>query len=124
MTGFIALCLFLGGCVIGAITHKLLSSRSGTASRLSQNLDNVSQEFADYQDKVNTHFHETAELVHNLTQNYAAVHQKLAQGAQELSRSSLPPITVKQEEPKSLENQSTDDKITAPRDYPEPETQN
>ena len=122
MTGFIAVCLFAVGCCVGALTHKLFTSNAGTASRLTKNLDSVSQEFAEYQDKVDAHFKETAELVHDLTQNYAAVHQKLAIGAQDLSRSSLPPLTSETlDQQKLIEDQGTIVPPSVPRDYPEQE---
>lgn len=121
MTGFIAVCLFATGCCVGALIHKLFTSNAGTASRLSKNLDNVSQDFAEYQDKVDSHFKETAELVHNLTQNYAAVHQKLASGAQELSRASLIPLTAETLESQHKLESDTETELSVPRDYPEPE---
>lgn len=120
MTGFIAVCIFAVGCLVGALIHKLVSSRTGTASKLSRDLDHVSQDFADYQDKVNAHFQETAELVHNLTQNYVAVHQKLAVGAQELSRSSLKSLAA--EAVRSEKNAPLPEKLSAPIDYAEPES--
>ena len=121
MTGFIAVCLFAAGCCVGALIHKLFTNNAGTASRLSKNLDNVSQEFAEYQDKVDAHFKETAELVHNLTQNYAAVHQKLSTGAQDLSRASLIPLSAETLESQYKLENKTDVPPSAPRDYPEPE---
>ena len=117
MTGFIAVCLFAAGCFVGALMHKLISSSSGTTSRLSKNLDNVSQDFAEYQDKVDAHFKETADLVHSLTQNYAAVHQKLATGALELSRASFTSLAT--EAARSEEKAPIPEQLSAPIDYPE-----
>lgn len=117
MTGLIAVCIFAAGCIVGALIHKLISNSSGTASKLSKDLDHVSQDFADYQDKVNAHFKETADLVHNLTQNYVAVHQKLASGAQELSRSSFKSLAA--EAAKSEKDAPLPQKLSAPIDYPE-----
>lgn len=123
MSGFLGVSLFALGCFVGAIVHKLFTSNAGTASRLSSDLDSVSQEFADYQDKVDAHFKETAELVQNLTQNYVAVHQKLSAGAQHLSRSSIAPLTsVADSAQKALENpKESEQQPSAPIDYPERE---
>lgn len=119
MTGFFAVCLFLVGCVIGAVGHKFFSSNAGSNSKLSKNLDDVSRDFAEYQDKVDAHFKETAELVHNLTQNYVAVHQKLSSGAQLLSRSSLIPLTHETMSGSSVVDTQTAEEPIAPRDYSE-----
>lgn len=124
MSGFLAVSLFALGCVVGAIAHKLFTSNAGTASRLSNDLDSVSQEFADYQDKVDAHFRETADLVQTLTQNYAAVHQKLSDGAQKLSRSSITPLTAAADSAqKTLETSDEEESLpSAPIDYPERES--
>lgn len=122
MDGFIAVSLFALGCIVGAIAHKLFTSNAGTASKLSNNLDNVSKEFADYQDKVDSHFKETAELVQTLTQNYVAVHQKLSTGAQHLSRSSIAPLgSIPEGNQGVLEDQTSTGAPSAPIDYPERE---
>ena len=116
MSGLIGAGLFIAGCIIGAIFHKLFSSNRGTASQLSKNLDSVSGELADYQDQVDAHFKRTAELVQSMTQSYADVHHELARGAQVLSRASLPPLNGAKPQEKLTPPAS--EAMHAPRDYP------
>lgn len=75
------------GLVAGSVLNRQLGSsgagllRSREAQR---QLDAMRQEQQHYRDQVTGHFQRTAELVNELTANYRAVHNHLAQGARDL----------------------------------------
>jgi len=78
----------VAGIAIGLLWNRLVggsSSRGLLRSREAQRqLDVMRQEQQHYRDQVSAHFQRTAELVNELTSNYRAVHNHLAQGARDL----------------------------------------
>lgn len=76
------------GIVAGALLARWLGPSLGgglLGQRESQRaIDTLRQEQQHYRDQVAGHFQRTAELVNELTSNYRAVHNHLAQGAAEL----------------------------------------
>ena len=127
MNGFFTIVIFFAGCLVGGLVHRIFSKNAGTNQKLSQNLNNVSSEFAEYQDKVDDHFKATSELVQQMTQSYAAVHQHLSDGAQHLSRASLTPLANAASEAQAQllaqAEASDDEHLKQPRDYSEDSSQ-
>ena len=81
--------LILGGLIGGALGWYLaLNSRSDNKRRvimdLESQLDQARQSRADYEAEVTEHFAQTAELLHQLTDDYRAVYSHLAKGADQL----------------------------------------
>lgn len=73
---------------IGAIAGYLLASRSAGPqqnSELEKRLSDTEDKLHDYQRDVTEHFAQTAELVNNLTENYRAIHEHLANSALKLT---------------------------------------
>lgn len=83
---FVAIAL-VAGVVLGAILHKMLSASTGDVDKLRAELERARSEMESYKASVNRHFSKTADLVDELTQDYAKVYQHLAEGAQTLSDS-------------------------------------
>ncbi len=75
---------FLGGGLCGALLYHLFAGSSSRNGKLAGQLDELQQEFRDYQDKVADHFTTTAHLVNKLTDTYKDVHQHMASGAEVL----------------------------------------
>lgn len=77
---------FLGGGLCGALLYHLLAGSSSRNGKLAGQLDELQQEFRDYQDKVSDHFTTTAHLINKLTDTYRDVHEHMANGAESLCR--------------------------------------
>lgn len=73
------------GIVIGIVIIKFTHDDKKRIAVLEKQLHAAQKEIADYQEKVTQHFIHTAQLVNQLTDSYKAVHEHLAEGAQELS---------------------------------------
>ena len=123
MSGFLGLILFFIGTLVGALVNRLFFQKPGSTQELNQQLNDISSEFADYQDQVDAHYKTTAELVQNMTQSYAAVHQHLSNGAKNLSRASFESLphsaSQAQEELNKIESLEATENLSAPRDYSE-----
>ena len=82
---FACILALIVGSVIGIIASTIFSkSRQTIVRQLEKSLKEIEQEFADYRKKVSHHFNTTAQLTHNLTQNYRDIYQHLADGADKL----------------------------------------
>lgn len=82
---FTALVALFIGAIVAYGLATLVSRRGGRAGDLEQRLNEAENRFTDYQDQVNDHFQQTADLVNNLTNSYREVHEHLAKGAQNLA---------------------------------------
>jgi len=75
---------FALGLVLGCIGTYLIIGRYSHTAKLREELSELRERFSDYRDQVTQHFMRTSELVQEMTQNYRAVYEHLATGAQEL----------------------------------------
>lgn len=79
--GAIALCI---GILVGILGYRLIGRSTRETEKMVEELDAAKAELSEYRTNVNQHFHQTSELVNELTQNYVKVYQHLAEGAQSL----------------------------------------
>lgn len=107
----------LAGLCLGALGYRTLFSGIAKNRRLEQRLDQLQQEYDQYQANVSQHFSRTGELIARLNQNTREVFTHLAAGAetlggnQDFNHASL-------SKPSGL----TLGNLTPPRDYaPRPE---
>ena len=75
----------IAGALLGALVHRLLSTRADDVDKLEAELQQSREEMATYKASVNSHFSKTSDLVNELTQDYVKVYRHLAEGAQTLS---------------------------------------
>jgi hypothetical protein len=82
------LTLGLGALAIGFVTGLVFGRHSSADSKkqeeTEQRLQETESTLNQYRDEVTSHFRQTADLVNRLTNDYRAVHQHLAEGAQRL----------------------------------------
>lgn len=85
MAGTILFCL---GGLLGALLGRTLIP-IGNQKNLENNLQATRDELTQYQQDVASHFAETSQLVHNLTESYKDVHDHLAKGAITLTNAEI-----------------------------------
>ena len=73
---------FIAGLIIGLIIAKI---RQATPAQTQQQLEDLQLRFDTYQNDVMSHFNTTAGLVNTLSQNYQAIQDHIASGAERLS---------------------------------------
>lgn len=109
----------------GGIVGYLLAAR-GTrpqrSSELEKRLSDTEDKLHAYQRDVTEHFAQTAELVNNLTENYRAIHEHLANSAlklttPEISRQLLGNMKTSLPGDDNSETQLHGDYVEAPRDW-------
>ena len=81
---FVGSLAFLGGMLAGALLYHLLAGSRSERGRLQNQLDELQNDFKDYQNKVSDHFGTTAHLINKLTDSYRDVHEHMANGADNL----------------------------------------
>ncbi|MFE8072094.1 DUF1043 family protein [Marinobacteraceae bacterium S3BR75-40.1] len=118
-----ALVFGLGGLVLGALVGlligRLIWARGAQNRRVSQQLDDLQNEYLRYQAQVNEHFMETAHRVRRLNDAYRDMHEHLSSGASRLCsdgewKEALDPAAFKQRLDYNL---SSTDGVEPPRDY-------
>jgi uncharacterized membrane-anchored protein YhcB (DUF1043 family) len=82
----------VGGAVLGYFIGRLGSAGVKRSLQLDQDLRETRQELERYRNSVVEHFTTTAQLVNRLTDDYRAVYQHLARGAQELTGGRTPQL--------------------------------
>ena len=80
----VALSGFLLGTILGCIATWFVSSRNRKTRELQTELNELKENFSDYREQVTQHFMQTSSLVQVMTENYRAVYEHLASGAQHL----------------------------------------
>lgn len=111
--------------VAGGIAGYLLAGRGANPQRnseLEQRLTDTEDKLHSYQRDVTEHFAETAELVHNLTENYRAMHEHLVNSAlklttPEISRQLLGNLKTSLPGNSDQEAQLHAEYVEAPRDW-------
>ena len=83
---FVGSLAFLAGVLCGVIVYHLLSGSKSSNGKLAKQLDELQQEFKEYQQRVGDHFTTSAHLINKLTDTYRDVHEHLAQGAEDLCK--------------------------------------
>ncbi len=83
---FVGSLAFLAGILCGALVYHLLSGSKSRNGKLENQLDELQQEFKEYQERVGDHFTTSAHLVNKLTDTYRDVHEHLANGAEGLCK--------------------------------------
>lgn len=81
-----------GGAVLGYFLGRLGSAGMKRSLQLDQDLRETRQELERYRNSVVEHFTTTAQLVNKLTDDYRAVYQHLARGAQDLTGGRTPQL--------------------------------
>lgn len=81
---FVGSLAFLGGILCGALVYHLLSGSKTRNGKLEGQLDEMQQEFKEYQQQVGDHFTTSAHLINKLTDAYRDVHEHMANGAENL----------------------------------------
>lgn len=107
------------GVVIGLILGRLVWGRGAQNRRVSQQLDDLQNEYLRYQAQVNEHFMETAHRVRRMNDAYRDMHEHLANGASRLCsdgewQDALDPAAFKQRLDYTLE---ASEGVQPPRDY-------
>ncbi|MDX9739902.1 MAG: YhcB family protein [Gammaproteobacteria bacterium] len=82
----------VGGAVLGYFVGRLGSAGVKRSLQLDQDLRETRQELERYRTSVVEHFTTTAQLVNKLTDDYRAVYQHLARGAQDLTGGRTPQL--------------------------------
>lgn len=78
--------LIVSGMVIGASIAFFYRTHRTKDQEIANRLDELNNDFADYQSEVQQHFAKSAELFNQLTKDYVNIHQHLASGAQSLGQ--------------------------------------
>lgn len=82
-------CALIVAGVIGFTVGRRTNSGSRQARELEKRLDQVTRDKQHFEDRVSEHFAETATRLNALTENYRAVHEHLAEGANTLCAGNL-----------------------------------
>ncbi len=83
---FVGSLAFLAGVLCGAIVYYLLFGSKSNNGKLAKQLDELQQEFKEYQQRVGDHFTTSAHMINKLTDTYRDVHEHLAHGAEDLCK--------------------------------------
>ncbi|MEM7543680.1 MAG: DUF1043 family protein [Pseudomonadota bacterium] len=68
------------GCILGYVAARVTQHQRGAARKV----EALEKQHSDYRDSVTSHFQDTAELLEQMTAQYRAVYQHMADGAQSL----------------------------------------
>lgn len=123
--------LVIAGMVIGASLAFFFRKNQAKDQEIANRLDELNNDFADYQTEVQQHFAKSAELFNQLTKDYVNIHQHLASGAQSLAQGKNGNVLTKEttflpltenKEPIDLENDSAISEIMEQIQQPEKTT--
>lgn len=85
----IATCVLIIAGIAGFFIGRRTTAGSQQARELEKRLDQVTRDKQHFEDRVTEHFAETATRLNALTENYRAVHEHLAEGANTLCAGNL-----------------------------------
>lgn len=112
---------FLAGIVVATLAGRWLNPAEQKSRELEKHLKEAREQLKDYENKVTTHFDQTAVLLNNVVKGYRDIHNHLASGAQELCPR---PFDAKPIIPKLPGSDTADDddsasagKVKPPLDY-------
>lgn len=89
-----ALCVLIVAGLAGYLLGRRSTAGSQQARELENRLDQVTRDKQHFEDRVTEHFAETATRLNTLTENYRAIHEHLAEGADTLCAGNLS-VTVR-----------------------------
>ncbi|MCP5163001.1 MAG: YhcB family protein [Hahellaceae bacterium] len=72
------------GLVLGVILAKALGNAPGKARRMERQFEDLQDQHVRYQAQVSEHFMETSQIFKRLNEDYAAMYNHMAKGAQKL----------------------------------------
>lgn len=84
-----AICVLVVAGIVGFLLGRRTSAGNRQARELELRLDQVTRDKQQFEDRVSEHFVETATRLNALTENYRAVHEHLAEGANTLCSGNL-----------------------------------
>jgi len=117
----IALTCAAAGFAIGFLFARNGTEQAKQNANLQADLAASQEALKDYQQKVTSHFQESATLINELTQTYRDVHNHLAKGASDLTPATLENPILKtlpeQEEIDAISSAPISADIAAPLDY-------
>ena len=108
-----SLFIFAVGVGLGILLQRYVLSRGTHVALLERELDKLKGDQLHIKDSIQQHFHQTADLTQTLTNNYKALYEHLAQGAEQFTEQPL--ADLKQ----VLEQSKSQHKVTAPKEYAE-----
>ncbi len=108
-----SLFIFAVGLGIGILVQRYVLSRGTHVALLEQELNKVKGEQLSLKDSLQQHYHQTSELTQNLTNNYIALYDHLAQGSDQFTEQPLADLKH------LLEQAAGPRKVQAPKDYAE-----
>ena len=88
-----AICVLIAAGSVGFLLGRRTTAGSQQARELEKRLERVTRDKQHFEDRVTEHFAETATRLNALTENYRAVHEHLAEGANTLCAGN-PPVSV------------------------------
>ena len=80
---------FIVGIGVGMLLQRLVFNRGSKVAQLEEELANMQGEHLHLKDSLQQHFRETADLTNNLTNNYKALYEHLAKGANNFTEQPL-----------------------------------
>jgi len=81
--------IFAVGIGLGILLQRYVLSRGTQVATLERQIDKLKGEQLHLKDSIQHHFHQTADLTQNLTNNYKALYEHLAQGSSQFTEQPL-----------------------------------
>ncbi len=81
--------IFAVGIGLGILLQRYVLSRGTQVATLERQIDKLKGEQLHLKDSIQHHFHQTADLTQNLTNNYKALYEHLAQGSDQFTEQPL-----------------------------------
>ncbi len=106
-----SLFIFAVGLGLGILLQRYVLSRGTHVATLERDLDKLKGEQLHLQDAIQQHFHQTADLTQSLTNNYKALYEHLAHGADQFTEQPLADLK------KILEQTKNTKKVSADQDF-------
>ncbi len=108
-----SLFIFAVGLGIGILLQRYVLSRGTHVALLERDLDKLKGEQLHLQDAIQQHFHQTADLTQNLTNNYKALYEHLAKGSDQFTEQPLADLKNLLETSRSKQVEDTPEAATA-----------
>ncbi len=105
------------GCLLGAWALHRFAPQRQDRKDLESHIQQLQRQQQDYQEQVNGHFNETAELLNQLAGSYRDVHNHIVQSARDLTSHGISPLQPLPEGRPVLEGDDQPQVIEPPLDY-------
>ncbi len=116
-----SLFIFAVGLGFGILLQRYVLSRGTHVSKLEREVDKLKGEQLHLKDAIQQHFHHTADLTANLTNNYKALYEHLAKGADHFTEQPLADLKNLLESTRGDKPLDAADAEIPPQDAPETE---